>query len=171
MFFEAVCLCAEQTAEDEDDDESFFEDEQDDSDCPAAWRSGYNLSCMHVRFGMASHRFSLVVFSCLLMALCAIHAFLVVFVCPVREIGTGEGRAALCHALLRRNAAEGGPHAESKSSNKQSGQINGHVLVETNNRMSGMSCMLTARFRGTLCLTASASLLSSSWSGHVEVIY
>jgi hypothetical protein len=91
-----------------------------------------------------------------------------------REIGTGEGRAALCHALLRSNAADGGAHAESNSSNKQSGQINGHVVVETakvNKRLSGMSCMLTARFRGTLCLTASAALLSSSWSGHVEVIH
>ena len=116
------------------------------------------------------HRFRFV-YSGVMIALRALN---VVVICPGREIGTSEGQAALCHALLRRITADSGAQSESKGSHKESGQIHGHMQVETakaNKRLSGMSCMLTARFRGTLCLTASASLLSSSWSGHVEVIH
>jgi len=90
------------------------------------------------------------------------------------EIGTGEGRAALCHALLCRNAADWGARTDSEGWKEGAGQVNAHMLVETskaNTQLSGMSCMLTARFRGTLCLTAAASLLSSPWRVHVEVIH
>ena len=97
-----------------------------------------------------------------------------------REIGTGEGRAAFCQALLRFSDSRqrldiSSPHSNHDSAvtgepetccegsqQRQHESVYGGVC-------SGLSWMLTARFRGTLFLTASGALLSSSWSGHVEV--